>query len=214
MENVNLILFICLFIPMSMMLFIFKGQSRLICGFLLMGMFACVFSGEINGLIMNTYNLDINDVSINIAPLVEEIVKAFPIILVSLLYKPTKQQLGEYALSVGVGFATLENITILMGSQSISFMYAFLRAIGAGMMHGICTLLIGMVMRNIINRKKVVVSGTLAALSISVIYHSIYNMLVISKYTMVGAILPIVTFVIIILIDYYYKKNNNSRKEF
>lgn len=214
MENVNLILFICLFIPMSMMLFIFKGQSRLICGFLLMGMFACVFSGEINGLIMNTYNLDINNVSINIAPLVEEIVKAFPIILVSLLYKPTKQQLGEYALSVGVGFATLENITILMGSQSISFMYAFFRAIGAGMMHGICTLLIGMVMRNIINKKKVVVSGTLAALSISVIYHSIYNMLVISKYTMVGAILPIVTFVIIILIDYYYKKNNNSRKEF
>ena len=213
MENVNLILFICLFIPMSMMLFIFKGQSRLICGFLLMGMFACVFSGEINGLIMNTYNLDINDVSINIAPLVEEIVKAFPIILVSLLYKPTKQQIGEYALSVGVGFATLENISILVSTQNISFIYAFLRAIGAGMMHGICTLLIGIVIRNIINKKKIVVSGMLAALSVSVIYHSIYNMLVLSKYILVGTILPIVTFVIIILIDYFYRKNNEIKIE-
>ena len=53
MGNINLILFICLFIPMSMMLLIFKGQSRLICGFLLIGMFVCVFSGEINGLIIN-----------------------------------------------------------------------------------------------------------------------------------------------------------------
>ena len=213
MENINLILFICLFIPMSMMLFIFKGQSRLLCGFLLIGMFACVFSGEINGLIMKTYNLDVNNVSINIAPLVEEILKAFPIILVSLLYKPTKQQIGEYALSVGVGFATLENISILISSQNISFIYAFLRAIGAGMMHGICTLLIGIVMRNIINKKKIVVSGTLAALSISIIYHSIYNMLIISKYIIVGAILPIITFIVIMLIDYFYKKNNKIIKD-
>ena len=58
MGNINLILFICLFIPMSMMLLIFKGQSRLICGFLLIGMFVCVFSGEINGLIINSYNLN------------------------------------------------------------------------------------------------------------------------------------------------------------
>lgn len=208
MENVNLILFICLFIPMCMMLFVFKGQSRLLCGFLLIGMFVCVFSGEINCLIMKTYDLDVNTISINIAPLVEEILKAFPIILVSLLYKPSKQQIAEYALSVGVGFATLENVSILISSHTISFMYAFLRAIGTGMMHGICTLFIGIVMRNIIYKKKIVVSGTLAALSISVIYHSIYNMLVLSKYIVFGAILPILTFVVIILIDYFYKKNN------
>lgn len=213
MGNINLMLFICLFIPMSMMLYIFKGQSRLICGFLLIGMFVCVFSGEINGLIMRIYDLDITNVSINIAPLVEEILKAFPIILTSLLYKPTKQQIGEYALSVGVGFATLENISILISSETISFMYAFLRAIGAGMMHGICTLLIGMVMRNIVTKKKIIVSGTLAALSVSVIYHSIYNMLVLSEYIIVGVILPIVTFAIIILIDYFYKKNNKIIKE-
>ena len=200
MENVNLILFICLFIPMRMMLFIFKGQSRLICGFLLMGMFACVFSGEINGLIMNTYNLDINNVSINIAPLVEEIVKAFPIILVSLLYKPTKQQIGEYALSVGVGFATLENITILMGSQSISFMYAFLRAIGAGMMHGICTLAVGFGISFINTRRKLFYTGTAALLTMASIYHAAYNCLVQSTYQSFGFILPLMTFVPLIII--------------
>lgn len=213
MGNINLILFICLFIPMSMMLLIFKGQSRLICGFLLIGMFVCVFSGEINGLIINSYNLDVNNVSINIAPLVEEILKAFPIILVSLLYKPSKQNIGEYALSVGVGFATLENISILISTKTISFTYVFLRAIGAGMMHGICTLLIGIVMRNILDKKKILISGTIAALSISVIYHSIYNMLVLSKYIIFGAMLPIVTLVVIILIDYFYKKNNKKIKD-
>lgn len=206
MENINIDIFVCLIIPMSMMLFMFKKESRAICIFLLIGMFICVLSGEINGFIANLNILDTQNISVNIAPLVEEFFKSLPIIFICFLLKPSKQQIAEYALSLGVGFATLENISILMGSN-ISLSYVFLRAIGAGMMHGICTLIVGLAMRNVIDKKAVYLSGTLAALSISVIYHSIYNMLITSKYVIVGVMLPIVTFITLIVID---KINNKD----
>lgn len=196
MENLNLILFVCLAIPLSMMLLLFKGQSRRVCAFLLIGMFMCVFSGEINGFVMNSAELNVQSISVNIAPLVEELAKALPIIFIVYLLKPEQQKIAEFSLAVGVGFATLENVCILINSGSISFGYAFLRAIGAGMMHGVCTLTVGLALTNIANQKLVMFSGTLAALSISVIYHSIYNMLITSKLMIVGAILPILTFAV------------------
>lgn len=213
MENLNLILFVCLAIPLSMMLLLFKGQSRKVCAFLLTGMFMCVFSGEINGFVMNAVGLNVQEVSVNIAPLVEEMAKALPIIFIVCLLTPERQKIAEFSLAVGVGFATLENVCILMNSGSISFGYAFLRAIGAGMMHGVCTLTVGLALTNMANKKLVMFSGTLASLSIAVIYHSIYNMLITSNYMIVGVILPVTTFAIIMTVNVIKNKALIKKQE-
>lgn len=207
MEELNLIFFVCVAIPMSMMLLIFKGNSRAICGFLIAGMFMGVFAGEINGFIHNINNFDVQFISVNIAPLVEEIAKAIPVIFIAFLTKPSEQRLAEYSLAMGVGFATLENICVLSNSIGVSLGYALLRAIGAGMMHGICTLTIGLVMKYVLERRILFFSGTLAALSTAVIYHSTFNMLITSKYMFVGVLLPTVTLVVILII------NNIGRKK-
>lgn len=210
MENINLDLFICLIIPMCMMLVMFKKESRSLLLFLLIGMFICVLAGEINGYINNLNIIDTQNIIINIAPLVEEFLKAIPIIYVCFLFKPSKQKIAEYSLALGVGFATLENISVLL-SSNISLSYVIFRAIGAGMMHGICTLIVALAMRSVIDKKELYLSGTLAALSLCTIYHSIYNMLITSQYIIVGVILPIITFIILIAIDYY---NNKNKKEY
>lgn len=213
MENLNLIIFISLAIPFSMMLFLFKGQSRKTCTFLLIGIFMCVFAGEINGLILNTVNVELQNASINIAPLVEETVKAIPIIFITFLFKPSEQRIAEYSLATGVGFATLENISVLMSTGETTFRYAFLRALGAGMMHGVCTLIVGIALVNIANKRIVAFSGTLASLSIAVIYHSIYNMLVTSNYMIVGVILPVVTFTLIMVVNLIQNKSPSKKKD-
>lgn len=211
MENLNLILLICLIIPMSMMLTVFKGHSRMLCAFLLAGMFMCVFSGEINGLIASVYGLDTQSIAVNVSPLVEEIAKAIPIIFTAFLIKPTSQKLAEFSIAIGVGFATLENMCILLSSGNISFGYALFRAIGAGMMHGICTLIVGLAMKNVVEKKMVFFSGTLSALSVAVIYHSIYNMLISSRFMAAGIVLPVLTFAIIIIVS--TAKNKKSEKQ-
>lgn len=67
--------------------------------FLLTGMFMCVFSGEINGLITGITGLDMQEIPVNIAPLTEEIAKAIPIVFAAFLMKPSKQALIEFSLA-------------------------------------------------------------------------------------------------------------------
>ena len=46
-------------------------------------------------------------------------------------------------MAVGIGFAVLENAFYLLNSDSFNMVDAIVRAFGAGLMHGMCTLLVG-----------------------------------------------------------------------
>lgn len=198
MESLTLMLFVCLSIPLAMMLLVFKGHPRLVILFFMIGMLMCVLAGEINGIFYNRCFVSYKDLTVSVAPFVEEILKAIPVIYIAFLLKPKRQSLAELSLAVGVGFATLENVYVLFTStEKLSFGYILLRALGAGMMHGICTLVIGIVLGTIIEHRLLFISGTLAALSMAVIYHSIYNMLIISHCKYVGIMMPAATFALL-----------------
>lgn len=201
MENTNLMLFICLSAPLSMMLFVFKGRSRAILGFLLTGIFMCLFAGEINGFIRSHTELSIWFLTVNITPIVEEILKAFPIILIAFLLKPDRQLLLECAIAVGVGFATLENICLLFDSAAaLSAGMIVARGFGAGMMHGVSTLAVGYSMTIASSTKKLSLTGTVSALSAAIIYHSIYNIIAQSRYPTLSVLLPIVTYIPLLIV--------------
>ncbi len=200
MGNSHLMLFICLAAPLSMMLFILRGRSRAILGALLTGVFMCLFAGEINGLILNGTKLSMRFLTVNITPIVEEILKAVPIIFVALLFKPNKELLLSCAVAVGVGFATMENICLLFDSGSvISIETVIIRGFGAGMLHGVSTLAVGYSMTFVSADRKLTYTGTVAVLSVAVIYHSIYNIMVQSEYPIIGIILPIATYIPLLL---------------
>ena len=57
MENIALILFTAIAVPLIIMLLIFKGRSRVLLSCLVVGMFMNLFAGEINGLIFNNSGL-------------------------------------------------------------------------------------------------------------------------------------------------------------
>lgn len=201
MGNTNLMLFICLTAPLSMMLFVFRGRPRAILGFLLSGIFMCLFAGEINGLINNSTDLSMRFLTVNVTPIVEETLKAIPIVLTAFLIKPKRHHLLEYAVAVGIGFATLENVCLLTSaSRAASAGLILARGFGAGMMHGVSTLAVGYSMAVAGSDRKLSYSGTVAALSAAIIYHSIYNIMVQSKYPALGILLPIATFLPLLII--------------
>lgn len=201
MENPHLMLFICLAAPLSMMLFVFKGRSREILGFLLAGIFMCLFAGEINGLILSKTELSLRFLTVNITPIVEEILKAIPVVFIAFLLKPDRQFLLECAIAVGVGFATLENTCLLFDSAaSLSAGMIVSRGFGAGMMHGVSTLAVGYSMTIASSERKLSYTGTVAALSAAIIYHSIYNIIVQSPHPMLGVLLPIVTYIPLLIV--------------
>lgn len=78
----------------------------------------------------------------------------------------------------------LQSITMAMASH----------AFGTGLMHGMCTLLVGVGISFVKKRRKLFAVGTFGLLSTAIVYHGIYNILIQSEYSMVGALLPIVTY--------------------
>ena len=196
MENTNLMLFFCLSAPLSMMIFVFKDRARTILAFILTGLFMCLFAGEINGLIGNITKTSPYFLTVNITPIVEEVLKALPVVFFAFVLKPERQLLLECSVAVGVGFATMENSCVLFEyAMSISAGTIIARGIGAGMMHGISTLAVGYSMEFVRSDRKLSYTGTVAALSVAIIYHSIYNILVQSDYPMIGILLPIITYI-------------------
>ena len=201
MENLNLILFISIVTPLSMMLFICKQRSRRILFFLMAGILVNLFCGEVSGLIVNLTDLPLSFVTINITPTVEEICKAIPVLLYVFIEEYDDRNILECAIAVGVGFAVLENAFILSSNiDTVSIPLALIRGFGAGMMHGLTTLTVGYGMTFVHKRRKLFYTGTVALLGVAVMYHSLYNILVQSQYRLAGFILPILTFVPILIV--------------
>lgn len=194
-------LFISFAAPLMMTLFVYKGKTRTLLFYLLMGMVVCLFCGEVNGLIFKMLSFDSKFFTSNVTPLTEEVFKALPILIYAFLFEPKKKSLLECSLSLGIGFAVLENAFILGGAtSSVSLANALIRGFGAGMMHGVCTLAVGYGVTFVHTRRKLFYTGTVALLTVATIFHSVYNALVQSEYQLAGFLLPVITFIPVLML--------------
>lgn len=192
-------------LPLSMMVFVFSGRARRNSIFLLIGLVVTFIASYVNLWLGCLPVSDVYYVS-NIGPIVEEILKAIPILIYAFIKKPERQDLLEGGLSVGLGFAIIENVTYMIRfTDRITLLAALFRGLGAGMMHGLTTMVVAFGMSFITLKKKLFFVGTLTFMSIAISFHSIYNMLVQSQFQIIGFLIPIVTFMIILIIF----KNHN-----
>lgn len=200
MENLSLYLYISIAIPLISVAIVAKERTRTVSLFLLFGVTAGLFCGELNGLLNNMFSLPIRYYSVNVAPIVEELVKALPLIVYAFIKKPSKQKLLESSIVMGVGFAILENSFILAKNiEYISLPLAVVRGIGAGLMHAVCTLVVGEGLSLVSRDKRIAVSGTLGLLGEAIIFHSFYNNMIQSDYAYFSFILPFCAFVIMFI---------------
>ena len=196
MDNLIYILFVSMFIPIMLMALLVDKKSRFPIIFVLAGIFISVFASEVNGFIRNITNYEITKFVILVTPITEEILKALPIFYLALLITDKKEKLFTASMATGIGFAILENAYYLLQSPtSFKMLDAIIRAFGAGLMHGMCTLLIGVGVSLAKKKRKMFAVSIFALLSTAITYHSIYNMLIQSEYSILGALLPIVTYI-------------------
>ena len=213
MENLIYILFICITIPLILMAFLIDKKPRRIVIFFIVGICAAVFASEVNGILSSLMQLDIMDFTVRVTPVTEEIIKAIPVLFYAKEVSNKKETLITISLAVGIGFAIMENTYILTQNiEQISLMWAIMRGFGTGIMHGMCTFLVGTGFTFANKNKKLFVVGTFALLSLAITYHSVFNMLVQSDFRYVGAALPIVTYVPFVL-SLYKNRNKRSTKK-
>ena len=195
MDNLIYILFVSVFVPILLMACLIEKKARQPIVFVLIGIFASVFAAEVNGLLSSLLTMSIYEVTIIVTPITEEILKAIPILVFAIVCSAKKEALFTASMAVGIGFAVLENAFYMLNNASFNMIDAIVRAFGAGLMHGMCTLLVGVGILFVKKKRKLFGVGTFAMLSTAITYHGIYNMLVQSDYQIIGYLLPIATYI-------------------
>ena len=195
MDALIYILFVAIFIPILLMACLVEKKARQPMIFFLIGIFLSVFASEINAYLRSILPMDTFEITIVVTPISEEILKALPILFFATVLSPKKEALFTASMAVGIGFAVLENAFYLLNSDSFNMLDAIVRAFGAGLMHGMCTLLVGVGISFVKKKHKLFVVGTFALLSTAITYHGIYNMLVQSDFEIIGYLLPITTYI-------------------
>ena len=190
-ENV----FICLIAPLLVAILCFGGRERRNLLFLLWGMTACLLSSYISTFLAAVQGADLKSASMEIAPLVEECLKLFPILFWLLIFEPDRNDVSGCVLMLALGFATFENVCYLTQNGAESLLLLLIRGFSAGAMHVVCGAILAIGMLLLWDRLWLRVAGTAGLLAVSVTYHGIYNILVSQPgaAALVGYLIPIVT---------------------
>ena len=212
MDHLIYILFVSIFVPILLMACLVEKKARQPIVFVLIGIFLSVFASEINAFLRNTLPMAPFEITIVVTPISEEILKALPILFFATVLAPKKEALFTASMAVGIGFAVLENAFYMLTSNAFNMLDAIVRAFGAGLMHGMCTLLVGVGILFVRKKHKLFVVGTFAMLSTAITYHGIYNMLVQSDFRMIGYLLPITTYIPFVVWRIKKKKLSSTPK--
>ena len=217
MDNMIYILFISISIPLLLLALLVEKKARLPISFMLIGVFVSVFASEINGLFSQMLSMDMYSKTVIVTPVSEEFLKALPILYYAVVISDKRERLFTAAMALGIGFALLENAYFLLNSDNFGMLQAVIRAFGAGLMHGMCTLLVGVGISFVKKKSKLFAVGTFGLLSTAIVYHGIYNILIQSDFSIVGALLPITTYIPFLIwrlrIKYKQKLNETNQSK-
>ena len=208
------IFYICIMIPALLSLFVLEKPSRLVFGSFLIGMSICLFTSETNDILFGMMGQTTDYFTTTISPIIEEVVKAIPILALAFLIseKKNRKKIVQASFAVGLGFAVMENITILTQStstQSFTAFWALTRGLGAGLLHSVCTMAVGLGVSFVRTKKKFFYCGTLALLMLAITYHAIYNTIITSPWKNYGFALPMATYIPILYLYLRKKEEKN-----
>ena len=191
--------FVCIVIPLCVALFFLRGKARRFCLFLIIGMTTCLLSAYINDFLCGFYHMSVDDAAIYIVPACEEIMKMLPILFFVAVFEPDTEDIVITSLTLGIGFATLENCCYLLELVSEDFRYTVIRGLAVGVMHTVCALTVGIGLSVFRRYKELGIVGAVGIFACAYSYHAIYNLLISGggTYRMAGYAVPIVTVLII-----------------
>lgn len=172
-----------------------EKKSRLPLSFMLIGIIVSVFTSEVNGVLSKVLSMDMYSLTVIVTPVSEELLKALPLLYYAVVISDKREQLFTASMAIGIGFAVLENAYFLFNYSDFDLLSAIIRAFGAGLMHGMCTLLVGVGISFVKKKSKMFAVGIFGLLSTAIVYHGVYNILIQSQYSIIGALLPIATYI-------------------
>ena len=186
---------ICIAVPLVISLLFTKRSTRRFIVSFMTGMIVCLLSAYISGYLAVSTSYSTEEASIFLSPIVEEIMKFLPVLFCFFVFEPSPEDLKPTAVGVGAGFATFENCCFILSSGASHLGYVMIRGLAVGVMHLVTMVAFVMGLRLLKRYKVVSFAGIVGALSMSMTFHGLYNLLVsepgFSSY--LGYFLPVAT---------------------
>ena len=190
-ENV----FVCLAAPLPVAVLCMRGRGRRMVLFLLGGMTVCLLSSYISTFLAAVQGADLTSASLEIAPLVEELMKLIPVLFYIVVFEAGREEAFDSILMTAIGFATFENACYLTQNGAERLSHLLIRGFGTGAMHVVCGGIIAIGLFRIWNRAWLRAVGTVALAALAISYHGIYNILVFQSgaVAVTGCLIPLFT---------------------
>ena len=171
-------IYFCLVAPLVVAVFCVHRFRRRSILFIIAGMTACLFSSYISTFFARMLDATDLDASLEISPMIEEVLKLVPVAFYLMVYEPKENEAAGEALMVAVGFATLENACYLITNGAGAVLHLMIRGFSTGAMHVVCGALTAMVRRGLWDTLFFRMIATVGTLCVAMTCHGIYNVLV------------------------------------
>lgn len=171
-------IFICMVAPLLVAAICMGRRKLRLFLFCIAGMGVCLLSAYINTFLAAVYQADAFAATVEIAPVVEEIMKLLPPVFYLLVFEPESKKITSSAVTVAIAFATFENVCYLIQNGADRFSFIFFRGFGTGAMHVLCGLIVGCGLAYAWQRTWLKIAGTCGLLGAAITFHAIYNLLI------------------------------------
>lgn len=171
-------IFVCIAAPLLVAAFCMGRKYLRFFLLAFAGMGACLVSAYVNTFFAALYGAAAFNATVEIAPVVEEVIKLLPLLFYLLVFEPEPEKIRPAVFTVAAGFATFENICYLIqhGAENLSFL--LIRGFGTGAMHIVCGAILAYGLMYVWRQGWLKVAGTCGLLGTAVIFHGIYNLLI------------------------------------
>jgi RsiW-degrading membrane proteinase PrsW (M82 family) len=182
-------LFVALTVPLILIILLVEDRySKYLLLFFSWGVGAGLASNLIETLILAATDVQFEKFSIQLAPLIEELLKILPLLVLLLINTPLvkDKNIILYTLFAGIGFSIIENFYYLTRSGLLSVfelaLFVFTRSVSTSIMHALTSGFIGFAFYYFYTKRlnELSLSWILlfSAYSFSVIFHALFNLYV------------------------------------
>ena len=169
--------FICMCAPLLIAMLCAERRQRGYFLFIILGMWVCLLSAYLNTFFAQMYHADLTSATVEVAPVVEEIMKMLPLLFYLLVFEPSERDARNAVILIAAGFATFENVCYLVENGASQLTYLLIRGFGTGAMHIVCGAFVGYGLLFVWKNRWLKTGGTVGLLCLAITYHAIYNLL-------------------------------------
>ena len=171
-------IFLCMVSPLLVAALCMSRRQLRFFLFGIAGMGVCLLSAYINTFLAAVCGADALAATVEIAPVVEEVMKLLPLAFYLIVFEPEDEQIKPAAVTLALAFATFENVCYLIQNGADRFSFIFFRGFGTGAMHVLCGLIIGEGLAYAWQRTWLKIAGACGLLGAAITLHAIYNLLI------------------------------------